>query len=141
MKNQPFLCTYKTTINAPVEKVWSALTEPSLVKQYFFDSNLETTWKVGDPIYFSGEYEGKPYQDKGTVQAYEHQKSLSYTYYSNWSGLPDEPENYQLVTYVVSKVENGSELTITQTHFTQEQADHSKDNWKIVVEGLSKIIL
>ncbi|MFY8036896.1 MAG: SRPBCC domain-containing protein, partial [Cyclobacteriaceae bacterium] len=46
-------------INASSQKVWTALTDPEMVKQYFFGTKLQTTWKVGDPITFSGEWEGK----------------------------------------------------------------------------------
>ena len=50
-------------INAPVEQVWKALTDPELIKQYFFGTQTETSWKVGTPIYFRGEWDGKPYED------------------------------------------------------------------------------
>ncbi len=140
MKKQPFLSTYKTIISAPVEKVWEALTNPEIVKHYFFGSNLVTTWSVGEPIYFRGEYDGKPYEDKGIVKTYEENKTLSFTYYTSWSELPDEPENYQLVTYTVTPSGGGTELTITQTHFSEERAKHSESNWELVVDGLKKIL-
>lgn len=54
-----FKVQYKTTINAPLEKVWKALTEPEIVKQYFFGTDLVTDWKVGSPIIFQGEWEGQ----------------------------------------------------------------------------------
>ena len=38
---------YQTLIKAPIEKVWEALINPELVKQYFFGSNQETDWSVG----------------------------------------------------------------------------------------------
>ena len=40
------LSTYKTTINASVEKVWEALTNSEIVKQYFFGSNQELNHAV-----------------------------------------------------------------------------------------------
>lgn len=40
------ISTYRTNINASVEKVWEALTNAEIVKQYFFGSNQETDWKI-----------------------------------------------------------------------------------------------
>lgn len=135
-----FQSNYRTIINAPIDKVWNALTNPAIVKQYFFGSHLVTDWNVGNPIYFQGEWEGKPYQDKGIIQEYTPQQSLSFTYLSNWSGLPDIPENYLLVSYTVKPVHDHTELTITQTNYDEERARHSEENWASVVDGLKKLV-
>ena len=37
----------KTTINAPVSKVWDALTNPETIKQYFFGTDTITDWRAG----------------------------------------------------------------------------------------------
>ena len=71
---------YKSIIKAPLEKVWEALTSPEIVKQYFFNTDLVTTWEIESPIYFQGEWEGQKYQDKGKVLEYEHNKRLAFSY-------------------------------------------------------------
>jgi len=131
---------YQTTIKAPVSEVWDALTRPDIVKRYFFGSDLVTDWKPGSPIFFTGEYEGKPYKDKGIVLEYKPNKSLSYSYLSSWSGLADTPGNYLIVTYEVKEVGNGTELTVTQTNYDEEKARHSEGNWKSVIDALKKIV-
>lgn len=131
---------YQTIIKAPVDKVWEALTNPEMVKQYFFGSNQETDWNVGSKISWTGEYEGTPYVDKGVVLEYLPNEKLSYSYLSSWSGLEDRPENYLLVTYKVKEIDGGTELTITQSNYDEEKAKHSSENWKIVVDGLKKLI-
>lgn len=132
--------SYQTTIKAPVSKVWKALTDPGIVKQYFFGSDLVTDWKPGSAIFFQGAYEGKPYKDKGTVLEYTADKSLSYSYLSSWSGMDDKPENYLIVTYQVKEVPDGTELSITQTNYDEERAKHSQQNWKNVIDALKKIV-
>lgn len=134
------ISTYKTTIKAPVEKVWEALTTREIVKKYFFDSNQETDWKVGSPIRWTGDYEGKQYEDKGTVLEFVPNKRLAFSYLSNWTGLEDKPENYLKVTYEVAAVEGGTELTITQTNYDEEKAKHSTENWGTVIDGLRKLV-
>lgn len=131
---------YQTTIDAPVEKVWEALTKAEIVEQYFFGSRQETDWKVGSPITWRGEYEGKTYEDKGEVQEYIPNQKLSYSYLSSWSGLEDKPGNYLLVTYEVRPAKDGTELTVTQSNYDEERAKHSKENWKVVIDGLKKVV-
>ena len=135
-----FTTIYRTHINAPIEKVWEALISPSLVKQYFFGTDLVTDWAVGSPIYFRGEWEHKTYEDKGTVLEFVPYSRLSYSYLSSWSGLPDTPDNYLLVSYEVASVAEGTALTITQSNYDAEKAEHSKDNWTQVIEGMKKIL-
>jgi len=135
-----FKSVYETTVNAPVEKVWEALTNPLIVKQYFFGSNLETDWVVGNPIYFKGEYNGMSYQDKGIVLEFEPLHKLSFSYLSNWSGLPDKPENYLFVQYEVFDLKNLTKLVITQSNYDETRAKHSASNWENVIDGLKKIL-
>ena len=132
--------TYSTVVNAPIEKVWDALTNPAIVKQYFFGTNLITDWKVGSPMYFRGEWEGKAYEDKGVVLEYTPEKSLAYSYLSSWSNMPDLPENYLKVSYAVKPVEGGTEITITQSNYDEERAKHSEGNWAMVIDGLRKLV-
>lgn len=131
---------YSTTIKAPVGKVWKALTDANIVRQYFFGSNLRTSWEKGEPIYFEGEWEGKQYQDKGEVLDYQPEKFLRFSYLSDWSGKPDHPDNYLEVSYTVEPRGNETILTVTQTNYDQEKADHSKENWKMVMEGMRKLV-
>jgi uncharacterized protein YndB with AHSA1/START domain len=135
-----FTSHYKTHLNASIEKVWDALTNPEIVKRYFFGTNLMTDWQVGHKIAFTGEWDGKAYEDKGIVQEYVPNQKAVYTYLSSWSGLADAPENYQLITYEVNEVDNGTELTITQTNFDEEKAKHSEESWASIIEGMKKLV-
>ena len=95
--------TLETSISiaAPADKVWAALITPELVQQYFFGTRLVTDWQVGSPIYFRGEWGGKPYEDKGTVFEFYPPKKPVYNYLSSWSGKEDVPENYANISYAV----------------------------------------
>ena len=129
------------TIHAPVEKVWDALTNPTLIKQYFFGTEAVSDWKVGSPIIFRGAWEGKPYEDRGTILAFEKGKFLKYNYWSSFSGTEDIPANYANITYSLASDKNGTILTITQDHCkTAEARDHSEKNWGMVLDGLVKLL-
>jgi uncharacterized protein YndB with AHSA1/START domain len=135
-----FKIQYRTTVNAPIEKVWDALTNPEIVKQYLFGTEMITTWKVGDDIICKGEWEGQPYLDKGKVLEYVQNENLSHTYLSSWSGMEDKPENYLFVGYEVLPTENGTELIISQTNYDEERAKHSEGNWASLIDEMKKLI-
>jgi uncharacterized protein YndB with AHSA1/START domain len=129
------------TINAPASRVWDALTRPDLIKQYLFDTEVATDWKVGSPITYKGSWEGKTYEDKGKILQIEPGKLLVSTYWSSFSGQPDIPENYNTVRYELSAEGGGTRLTIIQdNNATQEAAEHSEQNWKMVLDGLKKLL-
>jgi uncharacterized protein YndB with AHSA1/START domain len=140
-KRMMYTAKVQLTIKASISEVWAGLTQPEWIKKYFFGSQLVTSWQPGTPIFFRGEWEGTPYEDKGTVLAYEHEKMLRFNYFSSWSDLPDLPENYQIIEYHVEKQIEGTLLTIEQSHIdTPEKRDHSVQNWENVMSGLKQLL-
>ena len=136
-----FTAKIQRTIHAPVSKVWEGLTKPELVKQYFWGTNLVTSWKPGTPIAFEGEWDGKPYRDKGTVLKFEPGKMLQYDYLSSWSDLEDRPENYQIITYRVKPKGSSTVLTIVQSKIdTLEKKIHSAQNWAALLKAFQQLM-
>ena len=94
-----FVATAATEVDATPERVWAALTEPEEIAVYMGGSRVTTTWEVGTPITWEGEYDGRAYQDKGEVLAVDPPRRLSVTHYSPMTGQADEPENYHTLVY------------------------------------------
>ena len=130
-----------TEISAPTAKVWDALINPEQIKKYLFGTQTHCDWKVDSPIRFTGEWEGKSYEDKGTILAIEKEKILSYDYWSNFSGVPDVPENYQIVTFRLDHDKGKTRLSLTQQNIRSEEAkSHSEENWKMVLNSLKELV-
>jgi uncharacterized protein YndB with AHSA1/START domain len=139
--NTPYTATASITVNAPAPRVWEALTKPELIKQYLFGTNVATDWKEGSAISYKGEWEGKQYEDKGTILKIIPEKLIVSTYWSSMGGSEDKPENYMTVTYALEPDGAATKLTITQENApTQDSAEHSGENWKMVLEGLKKVV-
>ena len=139
--NKTHVASTSITIDAPKSKVWEALTNPTLIKKYLFDTEVTTDWNVGSPITYKGVWEGKPFEDKGKVLQIEEGQLLVSTFWSALSGLPDLPENYQTVRYELSAEDGGTRLTIEQdNNASQEAAKQSEQNWNTVLEGMKKLI-
>ena len=108
-----FTAKAEITINAPASKVWEALTSPQMIQQYLFGTQVTTDWQVGSPITYRGVWQGKPYEDKGTILQVEPEKLLVSTYWSALSGLANLPENYNTVSYALS---NDGQATRSDHH-------------------------
>ncbi len=130
----------KVTINAPRADVWDALTNPDKVKKYMHGTEMSTDWKKGSAIKWTGEWKGKPYEDKGEVLEVEPERMLKYTHWSPMGGSEDKPENYHTLTYVLEGSDGKTTLTLRQDNNpTQEDADKmAKENWAPVLEGLKE---
>ena len=128
-------------IHAPKSKVWEALTTPRFLKQVFFGADVISDWKVGSPIIYKGEWQGKPYEDKGKILKFEPEKLLVTTHWSPLSGVPDIPENYHTVTYELSGQGGDTRLLLTQdNNASEDEKTHSEQNWKMMLEGIKKML-
>ena len=126
---------------APVDRVWKALTDPDDIRIYFFGTNTVTDWKKGSPIYFRGVWDGKEYEDKGTILTIEKPVLIRYNYWSSMSTKPDVPENYSIITYQLEKNQQGTRLTVSQDNFDSREAyDHSSASWESVLHDLKKLV-
>ena len=128
-------------INAPKQKVWDALTNPIQIKKYMFGTEASSDWKVGSPITFRGEWEGKSYEDKGTILEMEKEKILKYNYWSNFSGDKDEPSNYSNITYLLGWQDGKTEFTLIQDNLKSEDARaQSEKNWGMMLGTIKDML-
>jgi uncharacterized protein YndB with AHSA1/START domain len=101
-------------ILAPASKVWRALTEPALVKQWQYGSDLLTTWQPGTPIVFRNEWDGQVFEQKGTVLEFTPDSRLKYSLFFPRPDLQDIPEHHFLMTYEVTESAGVTSVVIRQ---------------------------
>jgi guanylate cyclase len=128
------------TIAAAPATVWKALTTPALIKRWFFGVDTETDWREGGPIVHRGEYEGMPYEDKGTIVNVEPERRLVHTHWSPVSGLPDREENYQEVTWSLAGRDGSTVLTVSETNLRSEEAKTTSEQaWNAALTALREL--
>lgn len=136
-----FTATARTDVAATPDRVWAALTEPKQIAAYMQGTRVATTWEIGTPITWEGEYDGRPYQDKGEVLSYDQPHVLSVTHFSPMMGQPDEPPNYHTLVYTLVASDAGTNLTLTQDGCdSEQQAAQFSSNWQGVLDGLKSCV-
>ena len=116
-------------IHAPRAQVWKALTDPDQIRTYFMgNADVQTTWKVGDPIRFRGVWNGQEFEDKGEIVTFEPERELAYSHFSPMTGKPDEPESYHVVDITLGGDDRTTTVTLEQSNLTGGVTEEDEQN-------------
>jgi uncharacterized protein YndB with AHSA1/START domain len=133
--------TASIDLDASIDKVWFALTDKEMIKQYFWGTEVNSDWKEGSPISYSGTWEGTAYEDKGFILKIAKNKILKHSYWSSFWGTEYNPDDVSIITYELSGDGSQTTLTVTQEGFKDQQShDHSVGNWNGILANI-KILL
>ena len=131
------VATAEVDVDAAPGRVWQALTDPAEVKEWMAGTTLKTDWQVGSLITWSGEYDGRSYQDKGEVVAYDEPRELSVTHFSPLTGQEDVPENYHTLVYTLNEESGRTQLRLSQDNCADEdEAEKFSENWQQMLDGI-----
>ena len=136
---------YVTYINTTPEKLWDALTKPEFTRKYWFDTTVESEWKIGKPVQFRmrGELTG----DQVLLQ-HEPPRLLSYT----WHPLNDPgmaAEKPSRVTFEIEPVggkpgtpPQAVKLTVIHDDFPANSVvlPRISTGWPVVLSGLKSLL-
>jgi uncharacterized protein YndB with AHSA1/START domain len=123
--------TCSTDIGALPRTVWTVLTSPELLSRVMFGAAVDSDFVTGSPITFTGEWEGRRFEDHGEILDVDEPRLLRHTHFSPLTGQADVPENYHTVTWLLEEVPGGTRVTLTQDNNpTPQSAEHSTENWR-----------
>lgn len=134
------------TLNADISKVWNALTNPEMTKQYMFGCKVVSDWKVGSPIIWKGNLEGKEKVFvKGSIEKIEPGKLLQYTTFDPNAEYNDVPSNYVQATYELTPKLGKTVLSVTQGNYAnvengQKRYYDSDGGWNRALTALKALI-
>lgn len=101
-------------INASRQKVWDAITKAELVKLWQYGSDLLTSWEPGSDIKFRTAWEDKVFEQWGKVLEVRPTELVKYSLFAPRPGLEDKPENYFIMSYVLTEEGGQTKLEILQ---------------------------
>jgi len=136
-----YLARAETDIAAKPAEVWDALVDPAAIAIYMFGADVDTDWRPGSSITWSGEFDGKPYEDKGQIINVVENERLTMTHYSPLMGKPDSAENYHTVDYQLEEIADGTRVMLEQdNNESEEEAERFGQNWSAMLEKLREVV-
>jgi uncharacterized protein YndB with AHSA1/START domain len=141
MPGQNKIAQVNVNIKAPVERVWNALTDPEMIRQYMPGTTVESAWEEGSTITWKGVWKGKTYEDKGILLQVKPRALLQYSHYSPREGQQRRPENDHIVTINLKHQGHQTHIMLTQDHNASDtERRHSEENWNIMLLSLKKLL-
>lgn len=132
-------------IDASLNAVWEALTQPELMKSWMHDSEIEivTTWEPGSPIIINVQdvsYK-TAFTNAGVVLQFLKDRVLEYSHLSSLSRLADEAENYTLIRFTLQQEDDHTLLELDLSNFpTESHYKHIDFYWTITLEVLKRFV-
>lgn len=130
---------YITYIQTTPERLWEALTTPEFTRQYWFNIDVTSDWKVGSPVSYMRDGQAKM---NGKVLIADRPNVLSYTFRDAQGEASHEPP-----TKVVLKIERQPDsdvckLTVTHSDFVENSKHRPaiSQGWPMVLSGLKTFL-
>lgn len=112
--------TDRVVIDAPVARVWHALVDPDHMARWMGEPELriavETDWRVGGGIVIRG-FHHVPFENRGTVLAFDPPRVVAYHYLSSLSRLADEPGHHTQLYFRLDEENHGTIVTLVARGF------------------------
>lgn len=129
--------TVKTTINAPIEKVWNYFTEPEFIKQW---NNASPDWHTPEA------YNDLTVGGKFSYTMAAKDGSFSF----DFEGIYDDIQNNKLISYTIAdgrKVEvifvtDGDQTEVTETFDPENQnpIEMQRAGWQAILDNFKKVV-
>ncbi|WP_426670156.1 SRPBCC family protein [Mucilaginibacter sp. McL0603] len=132
-------------MDASLNEVWEALTQPGLMKSWMSDSEIEivTTWEVGSPmiIHVQEVSYKTAFTNTGIVLQFVKERILEYSHLSSISRLPDEAENYTIIRFTLQREGDHTLLELSLSNFpTESHYKHIDFYWTITLDVLKRFV-
>lgn len=138
-----FVARAEIDVAAPRAVVWRVLTFSGGCPESMFGADVESDWRVGSPIVWRGEWQGRAFEDHGRVIELEDRDEpwrIVLTHFSPSSGLDGIQENYHTIRMELDETSSGTHVTLDQdNNATVGAAQHARENWAAMLRGVKTV--
>ncbi len=132
--------SFDRTIDADIEDVWRALTDPDDLQQCSYEYIAESSWMPGEPVRYV-DADGRVISE-GTVSDVDAPHRLVHTYALTKDGCAaaagDPPSR---VTWTMEPGDDGTRVTLVHDGFASQTETWRfvEDGWEGVLDGLTSL--
>jgi uncharacterized protein YndB with AHSA1/START domain len=126
---------YEIYVRATPERIWQALTDPEIVRHYYFGSVIDSDFQPGSPIIYKQPDTGR-IDIEGEVLEADPPRKLVHTFSVRWD--PDLNDPPTRVTWEITPMGEACRLSVTHDGFTEENETFvsTRDGWPMILSGL-----
>lgn len=126
---------YEVYIRATPERVWQALTDSELTKQYYYDNTVESDWKPGSPLVYRNP-DGTAAIECEIVEA-DPPRKLVHSFF-----FPGTDESPSRCTWSIEPRGSASLLTLTHDEFDGETSTFKSvaHGWVPILSGMKTLL-
>jgi uncharacterized protein YndB with AHSA1/START domain len=126
---------YVTYIASTPEKVWAALFDAEMTKQYWGVAKNVSTWKKGATWQHVDYDDDTKVKVRGEILEIEAPKKLVFTWASNVPGAQTTQ-----VTFTVEPFMGTTKLTLLHEHLDEIAAKTTADGWPAILSSLKSLL-
>jgi len=138
MSRSPLCLTYEMYIAAPPERVWEALTDARLTPQYFYGTEVKSSFKRGADIVYTA---AGMAMVQGKILSVEKGRGLEISQHALWDPAvsADAPTR---VSWELAPVGNATRVTLVHDGFERETETlkQSTAGWPVILSGLKTLL-
>jgi uncharacterized protein YndB with AHSA1/START domain len=129
-------------LKAPIEKVFSSLTNSEEIPKFFPIDSVESTWVVGGEVLYKGNVSGDHFTDYGIIEKLSVPHIYQYRYWSDNHGTQRTDENHLTIAYRLEKLPEGTRLSVRQGNIKSPQMYElmSTQVWDFLLDSFKQYI-
>jgi DNA-binding transcriptional ArsR family regulator/uncharacterized protein YndB with AHSA1/START domain len=130
---------YEIYIHTTPERLWQAITDPTFTRQYFYESQVKSDFKVGSPVAWV-DPEGAPMIEGKILESMPPTKLV--TTFQNRFGGGGRDDRPSRVTWAIEQQGPVCKLTLTHDDFDGETETYKvvRSGWNPVLSGLKTLL-
>jgi uncharacterized protein YndB with AHSA1/START domain len=102
-----------------------------------FGAEVASDWQEGSVITWTGEMNGKKYQDRGVVLQAVPERTLQYVHFGPAPSDPYQSASFHTVTITLDGNGDETAVLLSQNNNSNEAArEESQKNWETMLNGL-----
>ena len=125
---------FEIYIRTTPERLWQAITDPTIRAKYHFGSRVESDWAEGSPYALVHEGVSSPLVEGENFEVHPPWR-LVQSMRAHW-GQEAEAEGTSRVTWEIEQVEDSCRLTVTNDQLRDGAPEELYGGWPMVLSGL-----